>query len=135
MIHRGTWQPLLPPRYRWPTVLLLVFASPVAGIDFLLGENSAAQSVVEQSMPAAVWGALFLLGGTLAVGGYVGRWPHVCIAGLHIAGALWMALAVGVGFTQIDGMGGFRGPYVYLAVSLASWFSALGYADQTRGEP
>lgn len=132
-VRRGTWEPLIPPRYRWPIVLLLVLASPVAGIDFLLGENAAALSIVEQSMPASVWGALFLLGGVLAVGGYVLRWPRTCITGLHVAGVLWMALAIGVGSTQIDDMGGFRGPYVYLTVSLASWLAALGYADQTRG--
>ncbi|NMD55172.1 MULTISPECIES: hypothetical protein [Tsukamurella] len=132
-IRRGTWSPLLPPRYRWPTMFLLVSASPVAGADFMLGENAAAQSVVEQSVPATVWGVLFILAGVLAVGGYVARWPRTCITGLHVAGVLWFALAVGVGSSQIDELGGFRGPWVYLIVAFSSWLSALGYADQTRG--
>lgn len=131
-IRRGTWEPLIPPKFRWPVVLILVLASPIAGVDFMMGEKAAAQSVIEQSMPAWAWGALFLAAGVFAVGGYVGRWPRTCILGLHMAGALWFALAVGVGWTQIDGFGGFRGPYVYLAVALTSWLSAIGYADQIR---
>lgn len=104
----------------------------VAGIDFLLGERAAALSVVERAMPAQAWGALLVLAGTLAVGGYVGRWPKLCIAGLHITGALFFALAVGVAWAQIDEQGGFRGPWLYLIVAAASWLAALGYADQTR---
>lgn len=114
-------------------MFLLVSASPVAGADFMLGENAAAQSVIEQSIPAQAWGALFLLAGFFAVGGYVTRWPRICITGLHIAGMLWFVLGVGVASSQIDELGGFRGPWVYLIVAFSSWLSALGYADQTRG--
>ena len=132
-IHRGDWVPLLPERYRWPTVLLLIVTPFVGGVDFILGENKAAASIVEKAMPAWAWGVLLITSGTLAIAGYVGRWPKICIAGLHGNGVLYCVLAIGVGLANIDSTGGFRGPWLYVIVSAASWLSALGYADQIRG--
>ncbi len=133
-LHRGSWVPLLPERYRWPTVLLLVLTPFVAGIDFLLGEDAAGLSVVEAAMPAWVWGALLVAFGGAAVGGYVGRWPRLCIAGLYLGGVVFAVIAIGVGAASINVHGGFRGPWLYCVVAGASWLSALGYSDQLKAE-
>ena len=133
-LHRGAWVPLLPERYRWPTVLLLVLTPFVAGIDFLLGEESDGLSVVESAMPAWVWGLLLVGCGGAAAGGYVARWPRLCIAGLYLGGVVFAAIAIGVGVASINMHGGFRGPWLYCVVAGASLLSALGYSDQLKAE-
>lgn len=114
-------------------MLLLAITPFVAGVDFLMGENTAAMSIVERSMPPAAWAGLLMLASIMAVGGYITRRPRLCIAGLHLTGVVFFALAVGVGWASVDLQGGFRGPWLYLVVSATSWLAALGYAEQIRG--
>ena len=132
--RRGDWVPLLPPRYRWPTVGLLILTPFVAGVDFLLGEEDSAMSIVERSMPAWAWGVLLVIFGGSAVTGYLARWPRLCIAGLYLGGAVFATLSVGVGWGSINSSGGFRGPWLYLVVAATSWLSAFGYSDQLKAE-
>lgn len=131
VVRRGTWQPDIPRRYRRTLSVLLALTPIVLGVDFLLGKTGDL-SVVERSMPTAIWGALLIVAGLTTSTGYVLRYPWVCIAGLHLSGVLCAALAVGVAWDRIDYQGGFRGPWLYLMAACPCWCYALGYVDQIR---
>lgn len=131
--RRADWVPLIPVRYRRPIMILLALTPFVAGVDFLMGENSDTMTVVERAMPAYVWGILLVVAGILSVGGYLARRPGLCIAGLHLSGCFFFALSAGIAWASIDETGGFRGPWLYLVIAAACWLAALGYADQIKG--
>lgn len=135
-LRRDTaWVPTVPPRQRFWIVLLL-FATPfVAGVDFLMGENADSLSIVERSMPAPAWGALLLCAGAAMVVGYADRRPKLCIGGLHLAGALFLTIAAGIGWNTVDAHGSFRGPWIYALVGACLWIKAVGYAQQIRQVP
>ncbi len=130
--RRPDWTPQLGRRYRRAVAALIAITPFIAGIDFLMGEHAETMTLVERTLPSPVWGALLLLAGTMAAGGYWRRWPWVCIWGLHLSGVVFFALAFGIAWASIDDQGGFRGPWLYLTMALLSWMAALGYADQIR---
>lgn len=132
--HHPDWHPQLGHRYRRIIAVLLAATPFVAGADFLMGEHAETLTLVERTLPTEVWGGLLVLAGVMAVFGYWRRRPWCCIWGLHLSGALFFTLACGIAWASIDAEGGFRGPWLYLIVSLLSWFAALGYADQVRGK-
>jgi hypothetical protein len=132
--RRRDWTPRLGHRYRRIISILLAATPFVAGADFLMGEHAETLTIVERTLPTEVWGGLLVLAGTLAALGYWLRLPWVCILGLHLSGTLFAALSAGIAWASIDVEGGFRGPWLYLIVSLMSWFAALGYADQVQGK-
>lgn len=137
MFRRGAWVPLIPMRYRWP-ILALLGATPILiGLDYLMGAHGVALSQVEQAAPLWLWGWALLTAGFLIEVGYLMRWPRTTITGLHLSGVLLAVIAVGLGWELVDlGVaGGFRTAWLYLAVALASWWAALGYAMQIRGLP
>lgn len=127
------WVPTLGTRYRKPIAIVMALTPFIAGIDFLMGEHTESLTVVEQSMPAPLWGLLLVLAGTMTVGGYATRRPWICIWGLHLSGVLFACLAAGIAWASIDIEGGFRGPWAYLIIALFNWLAAVGYADQIRG--
>lgn len=133
-LHRGDWVPLIPMRYRWP-ILFLLAAVPIGiGIDYLMGETPASLSAVERSAPIEVWGFGLVIAGSAILLGYILRWPRLTIAGLHICGTIEIVLAGGIGESTINlHDGNFRGPLLYLAFGLASWWAALGYSMQIGG--
>lgn len=134
MARRSDWTPQLGHRYRRIIAILLAATPFVAGSDFMMGEHAETLTIVERTLPTQVWGGLLIFAGSAAVFGYWQKRPWVCIWGLHLSGVLFCALAAGIAWASIDDEGGFRGPWLYLIVSLLSWFAALGYADQVRGK-
>lgn len=129
-IHRGQWRPLIPERWRTAVVGIIPLSPVIVGVDYVLGEATPALSAVEKAMPIDVWGWLLILAGAVTICGYVGRWRHVAIVGLHSTGALMVTLAVGIGAEGIGVAGGFRVGWLYAAVGLAAWGAAIGYAAQ-----
>lgn len=130
--RRSRWEPRIPGRYRWPLGLLVAATPIVVGVDFALGEPFDIQSVVERSMPVWAWATLLTFAGALSVAGFLARLPWVTIAGLHLSGVLFCALAVGAAYGHLDEQGGFRVPWAYLMIAAISWLMAVGYMDQLR---
>ena len=134
-IKRGRWQPLLPPVWRSATMLTLPLTPIAVGGDYLTGEPEWWLSEIEQTMPLPLWGWLLITSGLLTIIGFVGRWRHVTIGGLHISGALMAVLGVGIAAQSLNGAdGGWRWPSLYLVVGAASWTAALGYWSQVEDD-
>ncbi|AVM01866.1 hypothetical protein C6V83_17975 [Gordonia iterans] len=134
-IRRGQWRPLIPERWRTVVVGVIPLSVLVVGVDYLLGESSTALTQIELAAPIWVWGLALVVSGLLTLVGYVGRWRHVAIGGLHVGGALMITLSAGIAVETIDGDGGFRWPWLYAAVGIASWGAALGYWMQVEPPP
>lgn len=131
----GDWTPSIPGRHRWLIGFLVAISPIVVGIDFALGEPYDIQSGIERSMPVWAWAALLTSAGTISIAGFMSRRPLVTIAGLHLSGALFCALAVGAAQGHLNEQGGFRVPWAYLLIAGISWLMALGYMDQIRQRP
>ena len=133
-IQRGDWEPLIPMRYRWPILILLAMTPLVVGSDYLLGEPPESLSAVERSAPLPLWGWGLVVIGAMILAGYALRWPRLTIAGLYASGAVLVVLGIGIGQHLInDTDGGYRGPWMYVVIGLASWWAALGYSMQVGG--
>lgn len=133
MIGRGHWRPLLPPRWRNVTTIVIPLSPIVVGADYLLGEpGPPPPTAIEGAAPIWLWGLLLITAGLTAFAGYLGQWRHVAIVGLHLSGALMLTLGIGVAAETLDTTGGFRLPWLYLAVGIASWAAAIGYAAQVE---
>ena len=62
-------------------------------------------------MPLPLWGWLLITSGLLTIIGFVGRWRHVTIGGLHISGALMAVLGAGIAAQSLNAAdGGGDGP-------------------------
>lgn len=136
--RRDRWVPLIPPRYRWPILILWIVEPITRGLDYVTGDfpdNGQQLSVVERSLPLQAWGVLCLVAGVTILVGFVWRLPKVAIAGLHVAGATYMTLTIGllaaVPYPPTDG---FRGPTMFAIFALSYWFAALGYVQQLHDE-
>lgn len=133
-IHRGNWSPLIPGIWRTLVVSIIPISPIVIGIDYLMGENSSSLSDVEKAAPIDVWGWLLILFGMTTLVGYAGAWRKIAIAGLWATGAVMITLSVGIASVMIDEVGGFRWPWLYLVIGLASWMAAIGYLIQGDGD-
>lgn len=134
-IKRGHWQPLLPPVWRAATMLMLPLTPIAVGSDYLAGEPKWWLSEIEQAMPLHWWGLLLVASGLMTISGFVGRWRHVTIGGLHIGGALMAVIGIGIAAQALNTAdGGWRWPWLYLAVAVASWTAALGYWVQVEDD-
>ena len=134
-IKRGRWQPLLPPVWRSATMLTLPLTPIAVGGDYLTGEPEWWLSEIEQTMPLPLWGWLLITSGLLTIIGFVGRWRHVTIGGLHISGALMAVLGAGIAAQSLNAAdGGWRWPSLYLVVAFASWCAAIGYWSQVEAD-
>ena len=130
-IKRGTWQPLLPPVWRTATMLTLPLTPIAVGSDYLTGEPEWWLTGIKQTMPLPLWGWLLVASGLMTIVGFVGQWRHVTIGGLHIGGALMTVIGIGIALQSVNSAdGGWRWPWLYLAVGAASWTAALGYWSQ-----
>ena len=130
-IRRGHWEPLLPPVWRTATMLMVPLTTIAVGGDYLTGEPEWWLSDLEQTMPLQWWGGLLISSGLMTIIGFVGRWRHVAIGGLHIGGALMAVLGIGIAAQSLNTAdGGWRWPWLYLVVAFASWCAALGYWTQ-----
>lgn len=133
---RGNWVPQMPLGFR--TLILVMWAiEPITrGIDYITGDRpgtTTSLSAVEGAFPLWVWGTFCLVGGCLILGGFATRWRTVTIAGLHITGATYFALAIGLSDTAISrGGDGFRTPVMFFVFALTFWASAIGYAVLRR---
>ncbi|WP_298445916.1 hypothetical protein [Gordonia sp. (in: high G+C Gram-positive bacteria)] len=134
-LTRGQWQPLIPERWRTVVVGVIPLSTAVVGVDYLMGERGASLTEIERAAPIQVWGAALVASGILTLAGYIGRWRHVAIIGLHLGGALMITLGAGIGVETIDAAGGFRWPWLYFAIGIASWGAALGYWMQVEPPP
>ena len=66
--------------------------------------------------------------------GFAGRWRHVTIGGLHVGGALMVAIGIGIATQSLNAAdGGWRWPWLYLVVGAASWTAAFGLLGPGRG--
>lgn len=132
----GDWTPTIPFPFR-AVILALWAIEPISrGLDYLTGDGpNVTQSLsnVEAAFPLPVWGLFCLTAGCLILAGYAGRWRRVSILGLHLAGATYFALAVGLTAVAWDrGGDGFRTPVMFFVFSLTYWSAALGYAINNR---
>lgn len=132
LIRRGRWEPLLPSRWRTVVVGVIPLSLVVVGADYLLGETASALTEIERTAPIWVWGLTLVISGLLTFAGYLGRWRHVAIVGLHVGGALMVTIGAGIAVETVDTAGGFRNPWLYAAVGIASWGAALGYWMQVE---
>ena len=134
-IKRGHWEPLLPPTWRTATMLMVPLTPIAVGADYLTGEPEWWWlSGLEQTMPLQWWGGLLISSGLMTIIGFVGRWRHVAIGGLHIGGALMVVLGIGIAVHSVTGVDGWRWPWLYLVVGAASWTAALGYWSQVEDD-
>lgn len=131
--RRGGWVPLIPVRYRMPIMFMFGLTPLVAGVDYMLGEESELLSAIETALDPFWWGLFLVISGILTVWGYSFRWPKACILGLYSSGSIFFVLAVGVATKSIGILGGFRSPWFYLIIAVSSWLSAIGYYDQLKG--
>ena len=134
----GDWTPLIPLRIR--AVILIVWAiEPIArGIDYLTGDGpGVTQSLteVEAAFPLPMWGLFCLSGGSMILIGFAGRWRRVSIIGLHITGATYFALAVGLAAVAAGrDWDGFRTPMMFFVFAITFWAAAIGYATERRDQ-
>ena len=133
-IRRGHWQPLLPPVWRSATMLMIPLTPIAVGGDYLTGEPEWWLTGIEKAMPLHYWGVLLIASGLMTIIGFTGRWRHVTIGGLHIGGALMVAIGIGIAAQSINCHGGWRWPWLYLVVGAASWTAALGYWAQVEDD-
>lgn len=131
-LTRGQWRPLIPERWRTAVVGVIPLSVLVVGADYLAGQTSQALTQIERAAPLWAWGAALVLSGAVTVAGFIGRWRHITIGGLHIGGALMITLGAGIAYDAAALTGGFRWPWLYIAVGLASWGAALGYWAQVE---
>lgn len=138
LLRKGTWTPLLPYEARIFVVMLPCAEAILRGIDYVTGDqDSTTQSLtfVEKAMPLAVWGVLFLVAGLLTALGFWRKWVWVCVAGLHVGGATYMSMAVGLAAKAWErGGDGFRTPVMFVVFALAFWGMAIGYSMQARDD-
>lgn len=130
----GVWTPLIPFPFR--AIIMLAWAIlPIPyGIDYLY-ENPDRQnrlSFIEGAVPLYAWGAVMLLGGLVATVSLLMRWRMRTIVSLHLLGALWFTLSIGLFIDSITiwGGDGFRSGCLFLAVSSTYWMAAIGYYVQ-----
>lgn len=134
-IGRGHWVPLLPPVWRSATMLMIPLTPIAVGGDYLTGEPEWWLTDIEQTMPLPAWGGLLIASGLMTIIGFIGRWRHVTIGGLHISGALMAVIGIGIAAQSINmSDGGWRWPWLYLAVAVASWCAAIGYWTQAEDD-
>ena len=134
-IKRGRWQPLLPPVWRSATMLTLPLTPIAVGGDYLTGEPEWWLTGIEKAMPLHYWGVLLIASGLFTLAGFAGRWRHVTIGGLHVGGALMVAIGIGIATQSLNAAdGGWRWPWLYLVVGAASWTAALGYWAQVEDD-
>ena len=127
--------PLLPPVWRSATMLMIPLTPIAVGGDYLTGEPEWWLTDIEQTMPLPAWGGLLIASGLRTIIGFIGRWRHVTIAGLHISGALMAVIGIGIAAQSINmSHGGWRWPWLYLAVAVASWCAAIGYWTQAEDD-
>nr|AAY16513.1 hypothetical protein GTE5p031 [Gordonia phage GTE5] len=130
--EKGGWVPLIPLPVRM-IILILWAIEPISrGLDYITGDApNVTQSLnaVEGALPLQAWGAFCLTAGVLILAGFAGRWKRIAISGLHIAGATYFCLAVGLTDTAIErGGDGFRTPVMFFIFALTYWCAAFGYA-------
>lgn len=127
-LHRGRWHPLIPEWWRTATMLVVPITPIIVGADYLFGHGDAPARLFSLS----ALGVILIASGVITVIGFVGRWRMLTIGGLH-----WLAAVmstIGIGIATAPGMGGgFRVPWLYMAIAIASWASAFGYSMQ--GDP
>lgn len=127
--------PLLPPVWRSATMLMIPLTPIAVGGDYLTGEPEWWLTDIEQTMPLPAWGGLLIASGLMTIIGFIGRWRHVTIGGLHISGALMAVIGIGIAAQSINmSDGGWRWPWLYLAVAVASWCAAIGYWTQAEDD-
>ncbi|AXH49784.1 minor tail protein [Gordonia phage Pleakley] len=130
--RKGNWTPLIPIHIRAVILALWAIEPITRGLDYITGDKpgvTQSLSAVEGAFPLQVWGAFCLTGGVLILTGFAGRWRRVAITGLHIAGATYCALAIGLTDTAIGrGGDGFRTPVMFFVFALTFWSAAIGYA-------
>lgn len=128
----GDWTPTIPFPLR--AVILAVWAfEPISrGLDYLTGDGpnvTQSLSFIEAAFPLQIWGFFCLTAGILIVLGFAGRWRQISILGLHLAGATYFALAVGLSATVFErGGDGFRTPVMFFVFAITYWSAAIGYA-------
>lgn len=133
-LHRGRWHPLIPEWWRTATMLVVPITPIIVGVDYLFGHGDAPArlSAVEKSISLSALGVILIASGVITVIGFVGRWRMLTIGGLHWSAAVMST--IGIGIATAPGMGGgFRVPWLYMAIAIASWASAFGYFMQ--GDP
>lgn len=133
---RDEWMPLIPPRFRWPILILWVLEPITRGLDYITGDSpgtTTSLTFIEQAMPLQAWGALCLIGGVGITVGFIWRSPIIRLGGLHIAGATYATLTIGLAARTIErGGDGFRTPTMFAIFALTYWCAALGYAVAER---
>lgn len=132
----GEWTPLIPIQVR-AVILALWAIEPISrGLDYITGDKpdvTQSLSAIEAAFPIQVWGIFCLTSGILILSGFAGRWRRIAIAGLHIAGATYCALAVGLADAAISrGGDGFRTPVMFFVFGLTFWAAAIGYGVARR---
>lgn len=134
--RKGNWTPLIPIRIRVVILALWAIESITRGLDYITGDRpdtSRSLSAVEAAFPLQMWGTFCIVGGGLVLAGFAGRWRRVAIAGLHITGATYFSLAIGLTDTAIGrGGDGFRTPVMFLVFAMTFWSAAIGYAVAGR---
>lgn len=134
--RQGDWTPTIPFPLR--AVILAVWAfEPISrGLDYITGDGpnvTRSLTKVEAAFPLPVWGIFCLIAGILIVFGFAGRWRQMSILGLHLAGATYFALGVGLAAAVIErGGDGFRTPVMFFVFAITYWSAAVGYAMNSR---
>lgn len=129
---KGSWVPLIPMPIRM-IILILWAIEPISrGIDYITGDGpNVTQSLnaIEGAFPLHVWGIFCLTAGVLILAGFAGRWKRIAISGLHLAGATYCALAIGLTTNVFERNGdGFRTPVMFFIFAFTYWLAAFGYA-------
>ncbi|MCF8609453.1 hypothetical protein L5G28_04665 [Gordonia sp. HY285] len=97
--------------------------------------TTSSLTFVGTAMPLQLWSVLFLAAGITVAAGFLGRWPNITIAGLHVMRCTYAALAIGLIVKCVErGGDGFRTPMMFAIFAATCWSAALGYLNQTRTE-
>lgn len=133
-LRRGDWSPLIPYPFRGVIMLAWVLLPIPYGFDYLQ-EDPARQNrltAVEKAMALSTWGWIMIVAGLLASASLLMRWRMRSVVSLHVLGALWLTLGIGLlmdSFSQWGG-DGYRGAVMFFAVSTTYWAAAIGYYYQ-----
>lgn len=133
-LRKGDWVPLIPYPFRGIILAAWVVIPIPYGLDYLSENPDKGNrlSIVESALPLPVWGSLMIAAGLAASVSLIMRWRMRTVVALHILGAIWFTLAIGLLADSISKLGGdgYRSFVLFLAVSITYWSAAVGYYYQ-----